>query len=57
MWSIDTQKPQKGESYAHVAVGGESKRHRSRDREWQRHGNIGTLEWAPHKHTDEMVAR
>ena len=51
------QKPQKGESDAHVTVEDEVKIDLSRDRDWQNHGNAGTLEWTYHKPADEMVAR
>lgn len=37
--------------------GDEVKMELSRDRDWQSHGNAGTLEWTYHKPADEMVAR
>ena len=53
----EMQKPQKGESHAHVTVEDEVKIELSRDRDGQRRGNAGTLEWTYRKPADEMVAR
>lgn len=50
------QKPQEGESYIHSAVGREVKRNIEVERRNDSHGNIRTLEPAPHMPADEMTS-